>query len=186
MSALASLFSSLVPAHRKGERNFERARKAEQRGDFAKAEAYFNAAAEGFDAHFAARERKGGRVRASRLAMAGICYTRLGRNQEAIDILQRALEQRDIPDAYLNAGYAAAKLGDRDTAIRFWAGYPDWADQAVIASALKEQLDTLREGGDLQTACEAVARAVREQDRRNVAKAPFVRHNREKPPHRGY
>ncbi|QGY38969.1 tetratricopeptide repeat protein [Pseudodesulfovibrio cashew] len=182
-----SFFSRLVPPSRKGENNFKRARAAELRRDFDKAQAYFSAAAGAFDDHFARLKDKGKAPRASHLAMAGICYTKLGRNEDAITILEQCLAIKDVPDAYLHAGYAAAKLGDADRAVDYWDRYPQWAEQRIVAKALKEQVQALREEKiSLQAACEAVAHAVHQQDKHNAGVRLMRRGKKEYPPHRGY
>lgn len=177
-----SFFSKFVAPYRKGEKNFERGRAAELRGDFGKAEEYFRVGAEGFDAHFA----KGGVSKPSHLVMAGICYTRIGRNEDALDVLDRAMGAKDIPDAFLHAGYAAARLGDRDAAVRYWSGYPAWADQRFIAETLKEQIAALQGGSDVEAVCEAVAKAVHRQDRENAKKKHMTHDNQKIAPKRGY
>jgi len=181
-----SLFSNLIPPSRRGEKNLERGRAAELRGDYAAAEDYFRVAAEAFDAHLAARRDAGKPVRPSHLVMAGVAYTRIGRNRDAIDVLDRALEAGPVPDAFLHAGYAAAKLGETGLAVDYWTGYPDWADQPRIASALRDQVASLRAGGDPAAACGAVARAVFLQDRDNANRRLMSRGRKEVPRNRGY
>ena len=179
------LFSS--PPSRKGEHHFERARAAELRGDFAAAEDHFRAGAESFDAHFADAEGKGKAVRPAHLVMAGICYTRLGRNEDALAVLDRALGAREIPDAFLHAGYAAAKSGDPARAAAYWSRYPDWAEQPVLSAALREQAAALgRPGADPDAACLAVAEAVQRQDRENAKRKLTARGRKEVPDRRGY
>jgi len=175
-----------TPAHRKGEKNFERARAAELRNDFERAKEFFRDAAKAFDAHFAQQKQAGKDIRPSRLAMAGICYTRLGRHQDALNVFDKALSVKEIPDAYLHAGYASAKLEDRAKALHYWTNYPNWADQRIIATALKEQVSAISNDGDLQTACETVAQAVQRQDRENEKVRLRSPHNRTVPPKRGY
>ncbi|WP_285907731.1 hypothetical protein [Pseudodesulfovibrio pelocollis] len=184
-------FSSLMPPwrspRRTGQRNFERGRGAELRGDFAVAEACFGRGALAYDEHLAALDREGREARPSDLTMAGICLVRVGRNADGLRLLRRALAARDIPDAWLHAGYAAARLGDREGAAELWSRYPDWAGQPVIARTLKTLVRDIKDGdGDLGAACEAIARAVLDQDRENARSRPFIRHSRPVPPHRGY
>nr|WP_321512922.1 hypothetical protein [uncultured Pseudodesulfovibrio sp.] len=164
-----SFFSHLVQPYRKGEKNFERGRAAELRRDFKKAEDYFTIAAQAFDEHFTKKAAAGKDTRTSHLVMAGICYTRIGRFEDGLRILEQCIETKDIPDAFLHAGYAAAKLGLAEKAVSHWKSFPDWAGQRVIANALKEQVKAIRssEKPDLQGACEAVAKAVQEQDKVN-------------------
>jgi tetratricopeptide (TPR) repeat protein len=191
-------FSSLTlpwnNPQRTGQRSFERGRAAELRGDFAAAEAYFRQGAQAYDAHLAHAEQAGREVRPSDLTRAGICYVRVGRDDDGLRVLEQALARKDIPDAFLHAGYAAARLGDRDGAARHWSRYPDWAGQPIIAAELRERLRELARGADLgsepgadlDAACEAVARAVLRQDRENARARPSIRHSRPVPPHRGY
>jgi len=183
-------FSILTLPRRKpgriGQRNFERGRAAELRGDFSEAEACFRRGAQAYDEHLSALARSGREAFPSDLTMAGICHVRIGRNEEGLRLLRRALAARDIPDAWLHAGYAAARLGDREGAADLWSGYPAWADQPVIAKTLKALSHEVRNGGDLAAACESVARAVLAQDRENARRRPFIRHSRPVPPHRGY
>ncbi|MDD3313263.1 hypothetical protein [Pseudodesulfovibrio sp.] len=181
-----SIFASLIPPSRRGEKNLERGRAAELRGDFTAAERHFRLAAEAFDAHFAARRDAGKDARPSHLLMAGIAYTRIGRDRDAIAALDRALEAGPAPDAYLHAGYAAAKLGETGLAVDYWTSYPDWADQPRIAAALRDQVASLRAGGDLAAACEAVTRAVFLQDRDNANRRLMSRGRKEVPRNRGY
>ncbi|MUM77851.1 hypothetical protein GKC30_09410 [Pseudodesulfovibrio sp. F-1] len=169
-----------------GRTNFERGRRAELRGEFAMAEACFRQGAQAYDDHLVALARSGREPLPSALTMAGICHVRIGRNENGLRLLRRALKARDIPDAWLHAGYAAAKLGDREGAADLWSRYPPWADQPVIAKTLKALVEDIRNGATLDTACESVAKAVLAQDRENARKRPFLRHSRPVPPHRGY
>ncbi|WP_229591490.1 tetratricopeptide repeat protein [Pseudodesulfovibrio sediminis] len=164
-----SFFSKLIPPSRKGHKNFERGRAAELRADYSKAEAYFTTAAEAFDAHLTLLETEGEEARPSHLVMAGICYTRTGRFEDALRVLDACIERKKIPDAFLNAGYAAAKLGLADRTVAYWQAYPDWAGQRVIANTLTDLVKAIRkqENPDLQGACEAVALAVAKQDKTN-------------------
>lgn len=163
-----SLFSSFVKPYRKGEKNFERARAAEVRKQYDKAEAYFTDAAQAFDAHFAAKQEQGSKLSTSHLVMAGISYNRIGRHEDALRVLDQALGRKEIPDALVNAGYAAAKLGQPERATRYWSSYPDWAGQRYIATALKEVVDNLsQDKPDLDRACLIVAEAVARQDNFN-------------------
>lgn len=181
-----SLFSRFIPASRRGQRNFERGRAAEQRGDIAAAQAFFRQGALDYDTHLEAREQTRRPVHPSHLVRAGICYVRIGRDSDALRVLGQALAVKEIPDAFLHAGYAAAKLGDRQGAVRFWSGYPAWAGQTVVARALKLQVAAIAAGADLEEACRAVAAAVRSQDRENTKARSTLRHSRPVPPHRGY
>lgn len=183
-----SFFSKLTSPSRKGEKNFERGRAAEGRRDFDKAQGYFQTAAEAFDAHLTECRDKGKPVRPSHLVMAGMCYTRLGRDQDALDVLGECLAQKQIPDGYLHAGYAAAKLGQADKAIAYWEAYPAWAEQKIVADALKEQVATVKAHGEaaLQPACEAIAEAVFRQDKANTRAKAFSHDNKTVPPKRGY
>lgn len=183
-----SFFSKLTSPSRKGEKNFERARAAEGRRDFGKAQNYFQTAAEAFDDHLADCRGKRKPARPSHLVMAGICYTRLGRNEDALDVLGECLAQKQIPDGYIHAGYAAAKLGQAEKAIAYWEDYPAWADQKIIADALKEQIAAVKAQGEaaLQPACETIAEAVFRQDKANAKAKTFSHDNKTIPPKRGY
>ncbi len=182
-----SFFSKLVAPYRKGEKNFERARAAELRGDFGSAETYFQTGADAFDTHFAKLRNSDKTARPSHLVMAGICYTRLGRNRDALAALDKALGVKDIPDAFLHAGYAAAKLGDTASAADYWSRYPDWADQPILSGVLKEQATALKQGtSDPTTSCQAVAKGVLRQDRENAKRKITARGSKEVPARKGY
>ncbi|MCJ2164343.1 MULTISPECIES: hypothetical protein [unclassified Pseudodesulfovibrio] len=170
-----SFFSKLVRPCRKGEKNFQRGRAAEQRSDFVKAKQYFTEGAAAFDEHLAEINAKNERPRPSHMVMAGICYTRTGRYADALRILDDCIEAKDIPDAFLNAGYAAAKSGQAERAVAYWRDYPAWAGQRIIAGVLKELVRAIRssDSPDLQGACEAVANAVFEQDKANARDRKF-------------
>lgn len=164
-----SFLSKLTSPARTGEKNFERARSAEGRREFDTAADLFQAAADAFDEHMAKQAEAGKEIRTPHLVMAGICYTKIGRNKDALALFRQCIERKEVPDAFLHAGYAAAKLGHAEDAATYWAAYPDWADQRIIAAALKEQVTAIRKQGEsaLQTACEAVAEAVFRQDKQN-------------------
>lgn len=183
-----SFFSKLIAPYRKGERNFERGRAAEFRKDFNAAKDYFLTGAEAFDEHITKKEKQGQEVSPSHLVMAGICYTRIGRNEDALRVLDECIERKDIPDAYLHAGYAAAKLGFADKAANYWGNYPSWADQRIIANALKDMLRTLKsqQTPDLQTACETLAQAIAKQDLENSRNKKFTPYKPTDPPKRSY
>lgn len=183
-----SFFSKLVKPYRKGERNLERGRAAEGRRDFKKAEEYFRIGAEAFDEHIAKKLSDGEEVRPSHLVMAGICYTRIGRYEDALKVLDECIERKIIPDAFLHAGYSAAKLGDADKAIEYWKGYPSWVEQRIIEKTLNAQIKLLRsqDTPDLQGACEAVAEAVLKQDFQNDKDKKFQPYKPVHPPKRRY
>lgn len=184
-----SFFSRLIPPSRKAEKNFWRGRDAEMRADFDGARQCFQLAAEAFDEDLSAKATKGDDVRPSHLVMAGICYTRLGRNEDALKVLDQCIALKEIPDAFLHAGYAAAKLGRTDQAADYWSRYPKWIEQPVIHTALKDQLACIRgsDACDLQAACEAVAKAVHRQDKENRKASHFdKRGSHTIPPNRGY
>lgn len=183
-----SFFSKLIQPYRKGQRNFERGRAAEFRRDFDAAKNYFQVAAEAFDEHIAKKEADGKEVRPSHLTMAGICYTRIGRYEDALRVLDECMERKEVPDAFLHAGYAAAKMGDADKAVEYWKGYPHWAGQRVIANTLKEQIKAIRsqDTPDLQGACEAMAQAIFKQDRANSVGKKFSPYKPVYPANRKY
>lgn len=171
-----SFLSRLVRPETKGRKNFERGRAAEARGDFGRAEAYFTEGAVGYDAYFAGEP---GEVRPSHLVMAGICYTRVGRYEDALRALAECVSRKEIPDAFVNAGYAAARLGRGEEAAGYWARYPSWAGQRKVEAALKAQVKAIRSGGaDLGAACEAVTVAVYEQDKFNARDRSFRNQSR--------
>ena len=183
-----NFLSKLVAPYRKGEKNCERGRAAEARRDISAAKAYFETGAEAFDVHFAKQKKAGKDVRTPHLVRAGICYTRLGRNDDALRVLDKALERKEIPDAFLHAGYAAAKQGKADKAVDYWSHYPNWADQRIISNALTKQVTALREqeSPDLQTACEAVVEAVFQQEKQNASARLSARGKKTVPARRGY
>lgn len=164
-----SFFSKLVKPYRKGEKNFDRARAAEFRRDFEKAREYFKESATAFDEHLADKRARGEDIRPSHMAMAGLCYTRLGRYEDALQTLDECIGRKDIPDAFLYAGFAAARLGQAEQAVGYWKDYPTWADQRILANVLKEQITAISKvnGPDLEAACEAIMQGVYEQDQYN-------------------
>lgn len=164
-------FDKLVPLSKKGERNFDRGMRAELRRDFDKAREYFTTGADNFSKHLSMKDSKGQEPLIRHLVMGGICSTRIGRNEQALAWLDRAIALRDdVPDAWLNAGYAAAKLGDTDKTIQYWSNYPEWSEERIVAAALKKAILQLRSTTpDLQAACESVAQAVFSQMRHNHA-----------------
>ena len=172
-----SFFSKLVKPYRKGEKNFDRARAAEFRRDFEKARGYFTEAATAFDEHLADKRAKGEDIRPSHLAMAGLCYTRLGRYDDALSTLDECMGRKDIPDAFLYAGFAAAKLGQADRAVGYWKDYPTWADQRILANVLREQIEAISraDAPDLDAACDALIQGVYEQDQYNRKDRNFRR-----------
>jgi pentatricopeptide repeat protein len=166
-----TFFSKLVRPETKGKKNFERGRAAEARGDFAKAGTFFADGAAAYDEYFAGEP---GEIRPSHLAMAGACYTRAGRYEDALRVLAECVERKEIPDAFLNAGYAAARLGRANEAARYWALYPSWAGQRKVESTLNALVRMIRAGtADLGGACEAVTEAVYEQDKLNARARNF-------------
>ncbi|CCH49885.1 hypothetical protein [Pseudodesulfovibrio piezophilus] len=182
-----SIFSGLVPASRKAEKNFTRARAAEMRNSSDQARKYFAIAAQAFDALRAAKESQRQGLRPSHLVMAGICYTRLGRDKDALLVLDTCLEHKEIPDAYLHAGYAAAHLNKMDMAAEYWAHYPLWAEQPHMAATLKKLVADIHRGNTSKEAiCQAVVTAVHEQDRLNMQAQSFATEGTTIPRHRGY
>jgi len=183
-----SFLHKLIAPYRKGEQNFKRGRAAEFRRDFKAAEDHFKVAAEAFDEHMAKKNAKGEEVRPSHLVMAGICYTRLGRNEDGLRVLDECIERKDIPDAFLHAGYAAAKMGLAEKARDYWSKYPLWAEQRIISIALREQVKALRSQTepDLAAACEAVAKAIFDQDLENSRSKKFSPYKSTYPPKRRY
>lgn len=163
-------FDRFVPLSAKGEKNFSRAMAAELRRDFGKAERYFTNCADALSALLEEKKGKKAEPLVRHLIMAGIACVRIGRNENAIQFLEQALERRDdIPDAWLHAGYAYAKEGQREQAVRCWKTYPDWSDDRIVGQAIKELLRELGHGedADLDGACESVAKAYFSQMRYN-------------------
>lgn len=184
-----SFFSKIIKPYRKGERNFDRGRQAEFRRDPTAAKAYFEKAATAFDEHIAAKQAAGKEVRPSHLVMAGISYTRAGRYEDAVRVLDECMARKEIPDAFLHAGFSAARLGDADKAAQYWEKYPAWTGQRVIANVLREQIKAIRqEKPDLQKASEAVTEAIFKQDIENNRNAKTGPHQYKKglPVNRGY
>lgn len=163
--------SRFTSPHRTAEKRFERARAAEVRQDFDLAKQLFTEAAAAFDAHFQQARDKDKTVRPSHLAMAGICFVRLGRNQDAREAFDQLLAAKDVPDAYFHAGYAAAKQGDRKAALAYWKQYPEWADQHILYAAIQKELPAASEDIDLESACTALAEAAWKQDKDNAKKS---------------
>lgn len=119
--------------------------------------------------------------------MAGIGYVRLGRNHDALAVLDECIRRNEIPDAYLHAGYAAAKLGHKDDAIAYWEAYPAWVEQPVIHSALQQILPALRHDELLlDEACLMVAKAIQRQDKDNAKLQKGTPDERIIPANRGY
>lgn len=181
-----NFLSKLVSPLRRAEKNFHRARAAELRAAFAKAEEYFQAAATAYDEHFADKGEH--TARPSQLVMAGISYVRIGRNNDALRTLEACIRMKEIPDAFLHAGYAAAKMNDLPKTVNFWSSYPTWYEQRIMHDALNQQLNQLRtdDTPDMQAACAAVAQAYREQDKENENRKRFKRGKQDYPPNRGY
>jgi tetratricopeptide (TPR) repeat protein len=181
-----SFFPFILPPSRKGTKAFERARAAEGRSDDDAALTHFTQAAASFDAHFLAIGMHS--ARASHLVMAGISYTRIGRNEDALMALDRCLELKDIPDASLHAGYAAAQLGLSERAKKYWEKYPVWAEQRIIASALNKAVHNIKKTNqpNMQQLCESIALAMRNQDRENIRGAFMTPNNQDGAPKRGY
>jgi tetratricopeptide (TPR) repeat protein len=165
----------LVPLDAKGEKNFERAMRAELRRDFDKAESYFTACADALQELVEKKQKKRSQPLVRHLVMAGIACVRIGRNEQALDLLDQAIAMRDdVPDAWLHAGYACAKLGRAEQAAHYWQSYPQWSEDRIVAEALADTLLQWQSSGgaDLDAACEAIARAYFSQMRHNHALPP--------------
>lgn len=164
-----SIFSRLITPARKARKRFDRARRDETVGRFFQAREQFEIVAEAYDEHFAELREKEKDARPSDLVKAGMAYARLGRNEDALAVLDECIRQKDdIPDAYLHAGYAAARLGDRDRAVGYWSDYPEWIERREIHAAISDQLRQLRgPSPNLDAACSAIIEAFYRQDRDN-------------------
>lgn len=182
-----SFFSRFVQHSVKGQKNFERARSAEERGEYAKAKEYFEQSINAYDHYLEQQRKKGKQPFPSHLVMAGIGYVRMGRNEDALSVLDECIHRKEIPDAYLHAGYAAAKLGRKDDALAYWEAYPAWVEQAVIHDALREVRNSLREDRvSLDDACLALAQAIHRQDKDNAKLRKGTPDQRIIPANRGY
>lgn len=164
-----SLFSRFITPARKARKRFELARRAEILKNFFEARKQFEITATAYDEHFAEIKEKNKDARPSDLVKAGMAYTRLGRNEDALTALDECIRQKDsIPDAYLHAGYAAARLGELERAIGYWTDYPKWIEQQYVHAAIKEQVKQLRgPSPDVDAACSAIIEAFYRQDRDN-------------------
>jgi len=182
-----SFFSRFVQHSVKGQKNFERARSAEEREEYAKAKDFFEQSVEAYDHYLAQQRDKGKQPFPSHLVMAGIGYVRLGRNEDALTVLDECIRRKEIPDAYLHAGYAAAKLGRKDDAMTYWQSYPAWVEQPVIHDALRSVLEALRhDQSSLDDACHVVAQAIHRQDKDNAKLRKGTPDQRIIPANRGY
>ncbi|MBC16659.1 MAG: hypothetical protein CL942_06365 [Desulfovibrio sp.] len=182
-----SFFSRFVQHSVKGQKNFERARSAEEREEYAKAKEFFELSVDAYDHYLAQQRDKGKQPFPSHLVMAGIGYVRLGRNEDALSVLDECIRRKEIPDAYLHAGYAAAKLGRKDSAIAYWEAYPAWVEQPVIHEALREVLNSLRQDqSSLDDACLVMAQAIHRQDKDNAKLRKGTPDQHTIPANRGY
>jgi len=184
-----SFFSKLfhVTPLRKGEKRFDRARRAEKLARYDEAREQFAVTAAAFDEHFENLRRKNRDARPSQLVKAGMAYTRIGRNEDAIAVLDECIRRAEIPDAFFHAGFASARLGKLDDAIRYWSAYPKWFEQRIIHAELNEQLRQLRgPEPDLEAACDAVINAFYRQERENRERTGRQERGGEFPPNRGY
>ncbi len=165
----------LAPLDARGEKNFNRAMQAELRRDFSEAESRFTKCADALTTLLDKKREKGKQPLVRHLVMAGIACVRIGRDEQALAFLEQAISLRDdIPDAWLHAGYACAKLGQTKRAVDYWQSYPKWSEDRIVSSALQKILQTWqgKETPDAASACEAIAQAYFSQMRHNHALPP--------------
>lgn len=165
----------LAPLDARGEKNFERAMRAELRRDFHEAESRFTACADALLELVEKKRKKGSQPLVRHLVMAGIACVRIGRDEQALALLEQAISMRDdVPDAWLHAGYACAKLGKSEQAARYWQSYPQWSEDRIVAKALSDILLQWQDPvePDLDAACESITQAYFSQMRYNHALPP--------------
>ncbi|WP_018123661.1 hypothetical protein [Desulfovibrio oxyclinae] len=161
---LLDFLKDLTPLVRRAAGAFDRARRAERNGSYAKAQENYRKASV---LYRQALEQGSSPVLRDRLK-AGISCVRCGKTEEALEWLAPVIESgRYESEARLHAGYAHAKLDDAEAAAMHWEAYPADPIQAIIGNALKEQARKLRSGGSPQEACEAVAAAWNRQDQQD-------------------
>ncbi|GAB7024345.1 hypothetical protein [Salidesulfovibrio brasiliensis] len=150
-----------TPLTARAQREFEQARRKERSGDYEGAAASYETVADLYEE----AEATGSRILFRDRLKAGIACVRCGRHEAGLVWLDPVITSGKFPsEARLHAGYASAKLGDRQAAQSHWDAYPPDPLQSIISQVMTEQAAALRNGTSLDAACEAVAQAWNAQD----------------------
>lgn len=160
-----------APSLAVGQKNFERARRADRNGQLDAAKDYFTKAADAFSALFAERNAANKDIYGSERTMAGISLFKAGRLEEGAQVLEQALDKD--PDNYEAAVYAAmarARLGQTDRALALLERYPVSAGQYQFTASLRDIENRLRLGRTgPQDASNELEAAQLAQDNWNIA-----------------
>lgn len=144
---LVAVQALAAPSLSVGQKNFERARRAERNGQVEAAKEYFTKAADAFTALFAERNAAGKDLYGSEQTMAGIALFKAGRLEEGAQALEQALDKD--PNNYEAAVYAAmarARLGQTDRALALLDRYPVSAGQYQFTAPLRDIQSRLKLG----------------------------------------
>lgn len=156
-----------APSSLTGERNFERALRAEWANrNQEKASEYYARAAEALEALM---NEKGADTRVSYLVMAGISQFKIGKHAEAARTLKMvAAYDARIWEAWVYGGLAHAMTGDAEGALNMWRRFPVSSSQRELSTVLATQVRELgAENTTLQQAAQAILEAEGRQFRWN-------------------
>lgn len=153
-----------------GERNFERALRAEYaRKDLKAATEYYTKAAKGFRQLMEQNRQEGDSTRTSQLVMAGICQYKAGMYEDAASTMQVVASMDDrIWEAFLYGGLARAMLGDEKGALGMWRAFPPSTSLRRLGPMIRKQVAALDAGTTtLQDAARTIDTAGKDQFRWN-------------------
>ncbi|MES9994671.1 tetratricopeptide repeat protein [Desulfovibrio aminophilus] len=165
-----------APVSTVGRRNFERARRAEQRGAFDDARAAYTSAADALGEYVAAIDSHDGVPFSSDLIMLGMSFYKAGRYDQAARVCDRVAEKDpDVFEAFAYGGLAWLRLGQTGKALDMWKRFPLTRRQMFLTDAMHTQSRALEQGaGDVATAIREVEDALLHQDAWNLSHAKSV------------
>jgi len=153
IALLAAALMAPVPAMawssvRTGQKNFERAWLAYTFRRFDQASQYFARAADAFGAGLAETPPSRTTMFASNLTMAGMSLYYAGRYAEVAAPMKRVMDRENrVWEAPLYAALAAARLGDKATAVDLFTRYLKTSPgQPILSAEVSRQLDVLESG----------------------------------------
>lgn len=165
-----------APISAVGRKNFERARRAEQRGAFDEARAAYAKAAEALGQYVASIDSHDGDPFSSDLIMLGMSLYKSGRYDQAAQVCDRvAGKDPDVFEAFVYGGLARLRLGRTGEALDLWKRFPLSRRQMFLTDAMHAQSRALERGEtDAASAIREVEAAVLHQDAWNLSHAKGV------------
>lgn len=170
MAVLLATLAGCVSTLNVADRSFESARRNRLRGNPEAATQEYSAAATAYNQSFEANRKDGRTPFLSSRLKAGMSLYWSGQSRAALDLFTTLFDARDrTRETLVYGGLAAADLGNKDAAVKFWSELGPAHDVYTLRQGVQKALAGLDNGSmTTEQAQETVRQALLDQDKRDV------------------